>query len=174
MDILVSRDFSVQVELEEGSNEFVIVVTDAAGNAASATVRTYSDWRLDFEILAPVNGATVDEDFIEAIGSGEPGLRFRLVDGGERDWNVVSDDGNLSIALELPYFGQNVFHFEVEDPAGNTGQYLYILNRAGMTVEPGGDDPVLLIVALLLALTAIATTLYLYLRRKGASGWVED
>jgi hypothetical protein len=174
VDMPVSRDFSVQVELEEGSNEFVIVVTDAAGNVATATVRTYSDWRLDFEVLSPVNGATVNEEIIEAIGSGEPGLRFRLVDGDEGEWNVVSDDGNLSIALELPYFGQNVFRFEVEDPAGNTGQYLYILNRAGMTLEPGGDDPVLLIVALLLALTAIATTLYLYIRHKGASGWVED
>jgi hypothetical protein len=174
VEIPVSRDFVFPLELKEGSNEFIIMAMDAAGNVATATVRTYSDRRLDFEILSPVNGATVDEDFIEVIGSGEPGLRFRLVDSGEREWNVVSDDGNLSIALELPSFGQNVFRFEVEDPAGNTGQYLYILNRAGMTLEPGDDDPVLLILALMLVLTAIASMLYLYLRHKGASGWEED
>lgn len=174
IDIPVNGDFSILVELEEGSNEFVIEATDTAGNVATATVRTFLDQRLDFEIVSPVNGATVDEDFIEAWGSGELGLRFRLVDGDEVDWNVVIDDGNLSIALELPSFGQNMFRFEVEDPAGNKGHYLYVLNRAGMTVEPEGDDSALVIVALFLVLMAIVILLYLFIRPKGASGWRED
>jgi hypothetical protein len=174
IDIPVDGEFSILVELEEGSNEFVIEAMDIAGNVVIATVVTYSDQRLDFEILSPINGATVDEDFIEAKGSGEPGLRFRLVDNDEGDWNVAIDDGNLSIDLELPSFGQNIFRFEVEDPAGNTGQYLYVLNRSGMTVEPEGDDLAMRILAVLLVLTAIMPILYLYIRRKEASRRAEE
>jgi hypothetical protein len=165
--VLVNKTFEVTVELSEGTNDIGLEFKDAAGNMAMINISIRLDTTIEFTIESPLNGATVEEGIIDIQGWGEPGLRYRLSDPSSGDWMTLDTGGEFNMTLTLATFGQNNFIFEVKDPAGNTGTYLYNVIRAGKASEPTTETPVLLIVISLILLGVIIVLLYLNMRARG-------
>jgi hypothetical protein len=159
--------FTFEVVLAEGGNSITLVVTDLAGNSRAETVECRCDRTLEFEIVSPENGGSLENASVTAVGASEEGLRFRLE--GETNWTLVGPSGGFQVGLELPGYGTNTFVFTLEDAAGNRGTYVYSLNRTGRTLQTEDEVPWPLYIALLASVLIIIVA-FLARRRVGEGG----
>jgi hypothetical protein len=126
--VLGAGSFTFLIPLAEGSNSLCFEAWDLAGNIALAQVRCFSDRHLDFEIVEPVDGATVDQSWVEINTTGELGLTIRLT--GQTTLFVLNrtSASNISLRVGPLKSGINQFLFNVSDTAGNSASITYVLN----------------------------------------------
>jgi hypothetical protein len=166
IDVKPSGNFSVEVHLEEGLNEFTIEAWDLVDNLAIKELSCILDTRIEFETVSPVNGATVDNVTVVVLCLTEEGLMLRIVDDTPGDWHTADEGGHINLTLELPLYGQNIFVFELQDRAGNTATTPYSLNRAGIPVEGEEEgSSFIFAIAAVLFLLVTASCIFLVLRR---------
>ncbi|MCK4970016.1 MAG: hypothetical protein KAS77_05795, partial [Thermoplasmata archaeon] len=122
------------------------------------TVECKCDRILEFEIVSPENGGSLENASVTAVGASEVGLRFRLE--GEPNWTLVGPSGGFQVVLELPRYGTNTFVFSVEDEAGNQGTFVYSLNRTGRMLQTEDDGLWPLYIALLASVLIIIVAFY--------------
>jgi hypothetical protein len=146
--------FEFPVTVEEGKNLLTMEAFDRAGNWATISWTCISDQHLEFAIIGPENGASVEDPNVRVTIVGERGLTFNLTRPGISLSMNLSDRGNLTIVLGPLIDGANQFLFDIRDEAGNAGTYVYVLNK----VRPPhrvSDDNVILYVLCLIAIISI-------------------
>ncbi len=122
----------IDLDLEEGANNIVVVVSDRAGNEAipyeyDVTVDTIPP---KLTVTTSVTGPKTEGDSITLYGYTEAGVGL-TIDGVRRS---VKHDGTFEEDLPLEV-GVNVFEVTVTDLAGNTNSTTVTIER----VEPAPD-----------------------------------
>jgi hypothetical protein len=128
----VQGENRITVNVVEGSNAFTIIVRDRAGNVAlPRTVTAERDTTAPpLAFSSPVNGAAIEESFVQVAGVTEPGTTL-VVNGGPVS---VGPTGGFSLRVDL-LPGANPVKASATDAMGNTRNATLTIARA----EPTGN-----------------------------------
>lgn len=138
--------------LEEGPNEFLVLVEDEAGNkGASIVVRVTLDTTAPaIHVVEPSNGTRVEGTTVRVLGSVEPGSVLEVMGRTV----IVAGDGSFNVQVPLAK-GVNDILVRVVDRVGLESSLNLTLTR----VEAEGDSPGPGAVAAALSFAAAATAL---------------
>lgn len=160
--------FTFLVPLAEGSNLIVVEASDSAGNTASSCATCVSDRRVEFEVVEPINGATVELAYVRINATGELGLRINLT-GPETTLSLNGTlHGNLSFDVGPLKAGTSLFVFNVTDAAGNSAVLVYVLNlneQPRRVSDEGHPWPLVVLLGIISLFISMAT-LILWRRRE--------
>jgi hypothetical protein len=106
--------FSAEVNLQEGTNEILVMARDPAGNINSSLVRVTRDTIAPgLTVSVPREGAVIGERVLAVSGTVEEGARV-LVDGREAAVSGPFFSANVTLVE-----GANLITVLAQDPAGN-------------------------------------------------------
>lgn len=152
---VVNGLFSVDVDLTDGQNAFVVTVEDEAGNLATEIIQIFLDrvpptFELDYPKKTDKKKATIS-------GTCSNDVVTMLVNGRS---NKV-DNGTYEVEVDLKEDGKNQFIITFQDRAGNTVTETITIRKGEETPGFGGILSMLALTVLVLAAVALRRRGYL-------------